>query len=313
MTLAGLAKPAGEGFSPRFVVVSYLPSLAAAVFLLLLVWAGAPGPLTWSRAWKTAAGLGAGEAIGLAVALALLAVALMPLQLTMVRLLEGYWPRLLTPLDRLLRVVQRWRRGRLEKRAELPGDAEPTPAQVLAAGLAGTQLERRYPDEEHVRATTLGNVLAAAEQRAGANYGWDAVVAWPRLYPVLTDQVRAVVDARRDSLDGTARLALTGAVTAVASAALLARSGWWWLLALAPLGVGWLAYAGAVRAAVAYGEALVVAFDLGRFALLTALHLPLPRTRADEQRLAGGLCLQWRQGVQLPDEYDHGDDPPSAA
>ncbi|KOX20625.1 hypothetical protein ADK67_29055 [Saccharothrix sp. NRRL B-16348] len=305
MTLAGLAKPAGDGFSPRFVVVSYLPSLAAAVFLLLLVWAGAPGPLTWSRAWKTAAGLGAGEAIGLAVGLTLLAVAFMPLQLSVVRLLEGYWPRFLTPLDRLLRVVQRWRRGRLARRAELPDDAEPTPAQVLAAGLAGTQLERRYPVEENVRATTLGNVLAAAEQRAGANYGWDAVVAWPRLYPVLTEQVRAVVDARRDSLDSTARLALTGVLTAVASACLLARSGWWCLLALVPLGLGWLAYVGAVRAAIAYGEAVVVAFDLGRFDLLTALHLHLPATRAAEHRLAEALCLQWRQGVQLPDDYDH--------
>ncbi|QQQ78857.1 hypothetical protein IOD16_10725 [Saccharothrix sp. 6-C] len=308
MTLAGLAKPATEGFSPRFVVVSYLPSFAAAVFLLLLVWAGAPGPLTWSHAWETAAALGVGEAVVLAVALTLLAVALMPLQLTVVRLLEGYWPWWLAPLDRLLRAVQRWRRGRLARRAELPGDVEPTPAQVLAAGLAGTRLERHYPAVAHVRATALGNVLAAAEQRAGANYGWDAVVAWPRLYPVLTDQVRAVVDARRDSLDGTARLALTGLLTAVASAGLLARSGWWCLLALVPLGVGALSYAGAVRAAIAYGESITVAFDLGRFALLTALRLPLPSTRSEEHRLAEGLCLQWRQGVPLPDDYVHGDE-----
>jgi hypothetical protein len=305
VTLAGLTKPAGEGFSPRFVVVGYLPSLAAAVFLLLVIWAGAPGPLTWSRAWRTAAGLGVGEAIGLAVALTLLAVALMPLQLSMVRLLEGYWPRVLRPLDHLLRRGQRSRRRRLAKRAELP-PSEPTPAQILAAGLAGTQLGLRYPTEDHVRATALGNVLAAAEQRAGTNYGWDAVVAWPRLYLVLTDPVRAVVDARRDSLDSAARLAFTGALTTVASLGLLARSGWWWLLALVPLCVGWLSYLGAVRAAIAYGEAIIVAFDLGRFTLLDALHLPLPPNRTSEQRLAEGLCLQWRQGVQLPDDYEHG-------
>lgn len=306
MTLAGLTKPTDEGFSSRFVLVSYLPALAAAIFVLLLVWAGAPGPLTWSRAWKTAAGLGADEAIGLTVALALLSVMLMPLQLSMLRLLEGYWPRVLSPVDRLLRPVQRWRRSRLARRAELPGSSEPTPAQIVAAGIAGAQLERHYPLEEHIRATALGNVLAAAEQRAGANYGWDAVIAWPRLYPVLTDQVRAVVDARRDSLDSAARLALTGTLTAVTSAGLLASSGWWWLLALTPLGIGWFAYLGAVRAAIAYGEAINAAFDLCRFDLLTALHLPLPPNRTAERRLAEGLCLQWRQGVQLPDDYDHG-------
>jgi hypothetical protein len=278
------------------------------VFLLLLTWAGAPGPLTWSRAWKTAAGLGTGEAIGLAVALTLLAVAFMPLQLSMLRLLEGYWPKFLTPLDRLLRAVQRWRRGRLAERAQLSGAGEPTPAQALAAGLAGTHLERRYPAEEHLRPTALGNALAAAEQRAGANYGWDAVVAWPRLYPVLTDQVRAVVDGRRDSLDSAARLTLTNTLTAIASLGLLTRSGWWSLLALVPLGIGWLAYLGAVRAAVAYGEAITVAFDLGRFDLLKALHLPLPPDRATEQHLAAGLCLEWRQGVQLQTDYDNDKD-----
>ena len=44
-----------------------------------------------------------------------------------------------------------------------------------------------------VRATGLGNALAAMEDSAGAAYGLDAVVAWPRLYPLLGDKVRAVV------------------------------------------------------------------------------------------------------------------------
>jgi hypothetical protein len=176
----------------------------------------------------------------------------------------------------------------------------------VAAGIAGAQLSRRYPEVDQVRATALGNALAAAEQRAGANYGWDAVTAWPRVYPVLTDPIRAVVDARRDVLDSSARVALTGVLTAVASGVLLMRSGWWSLLALIPLAVGWLAYLGAVRAAIAYGEAIAVAFDLCRFTLLTALHLPLPPNRDVERRLSEGLCLEWRQGVQLPDEYFHG-------
>jgi hypothetical protein len=148
-------------------------------------------------------------------------------------------------------------------------------------------------------------VLAAAERRAGAEYGWDAVVAWPRLYPILTDQVRAVVDARRDTLDASARLTITATLTAVASTALLCRTGWWLLIALIPLATGWLAYTGTIQSALAYGEALTVAFDLCRFDLIKALHLPPPNDLPAERDLANTLCLQWRQGVSPQHSYHH--------
>jgi hypothetical protein len=52
-------------------------------------------------------------------------------------------------------------------------------------------------------------------------YGLDAVTAWPRLYPVLGEQCRTLVDDRRDTLDASVRLAATMAVTALASLVLL--------------------------------------------------------------------------------------------
>ena len=90
--------------------------------------------------------------------------------------------------------------------------------------------------------------------RAGRAYGLDAVTAWPRLYPLLGEQVKSLVDDRRDALDAAVRMAATMAVTAIASLALLLRTGWWILLALLPLGIAVLAYNAAVQAALAFSE-----------------------------------------------------------
>jgi hypothetical protein len=64
--------------------------------------------------------------------------------------------------------------------------------------------------------TKLGNVLAARQDSAGRPYGFDAVTAWPRLYPVLGEQCRTLVDDRRGTLDASVRPAATMTVTAVA-------------------------------------------------------------------------------------------------
>lgn len=293
-----------NSFSPRFFLVDLAPTAAAALFLTMLVWAGAPGPtLSFTRAAQTAEGLGASGWAFLAVAVAVAAVLSHPLQLPLLRLLEGYWPRRLGwPA-----AAGRWRQGhvrrRLARAAEIRNPS--SPADVVRAGQAGERLLRRFPPADHLRPTRFGNALAAMEERAGRRYGWDAVVAWPRLYPVLTDRTRAIVDERRDALDTAARFTVTGSLTAVVSVALLARSGWWLTLALLPLAVAILAYGAAVSAAMAYGEAVDTAFDLCRFDLLKALHLPLPATMEAERKVAAALCDLWRQGIDPALRYEH--------
>jgi hypothetical protein len=65
------------------------------------------------------------------------------------------------------------------------------------AGVAGLKLRQRFPIPDHlVKATRLGNLLAATEDRAGRDYGLDAVVAWPRLYPLLGAEIKVIVDDR---------------------------------------------------------------------------------------------------------------------
>lgn len=301
MKLDAAAKPAQDVFGGRFFLIGYLPAYAAALFLLVLVWAGAPGQLRFSKAWKTAAALSVGEILLLIVAITLAGLVTQPLQLGLVRLLEGYWPDRLDRLGEPLRRRQRDRRDSLAKTADLPErPQELTRAELNRRGRAGTELRRRYPAADQVLGTAFGNALAAAESRAGAMYGWDAVVAWPRLYPVLGDRTREVVSARRDLMDAMARLAAVSVLTGVVAAALLVRSGWWFWLALVPLLLGRLAYRAAVEAALAFGEAMETAFDLHRFDLLAALHLPPPDDVEQERRLARGLCTMWREGTEPP-------------
>jgi hypothetical protein len=311
--LDALAKSVIDG--KRFFLVDYLPTYAAALLLATLVWAGAPGPLEAGRAWRTAADLGIGELVLATLALTLVAVLLHPFQLGLVRLLEGEWPEFLAPVTHWSRRRQAAALRRLAEIEKLPDDSEAavSDARVQEAGRAGAQRRVRFPTEELCRPTAVGNVLAATEARAGSAYGFDAVVAWPRLYPVLGTQMRAIVDDRRDTLDVAARLTVTMLMTGLIAAALLAFSGWSLLLALIPLALSWIASRATMQAAMAYGEAVDVAFDLHRFDLLSALRLPLPVDDESERLANAKLCDSWRQGLENTTTFQHSAVPPPAS
>jgi hypothetical protein len=188
--------------------------------------------------------------------------------------------------------------------ADVGSDPTADDATVQRAGLAGAELRRRFPLPDHlIRATALGNALRAMEDMAGREYGLDAVVAWPRLYPLLGVQMKTVVDDRRDGLDLAVRLAVTGVVTAVLSLILLWRAGPWRALALVPLTLAIVAYRGAVLSAIAYGEAVRASIDIHRFGIFEALHLPQPANPEEERRTNRRICDLWRQGLPMTLPY----------
>lgn len=307
MSLGSVAKPLDSSLSGRFFLVDYLPTVTAAVFVLLLLWAGAPArPPRFSRAWHAAAALGIGQILLLVLAVTLVALVLHPLQVLMVRLLEGYWPRWTRSATRWGLAWQRRREQRLRDRTKLLEGRRPDDAEIRRAGTAATTLRSAFPARpDLIRPTALGNVIAAFEERAGGAYGWDTPVAWPRLYPLLGGEVRAIVDDRRDVLDAMCRLTMTALLTAAVTAGLLAAWGWWVLLALAPAALGWIAYQAALQAAEAFGEAIRVAFDLHRFAMYPALHMALPADPAAERAANRALCAAWRQGADPALPYAH--------
>jgi hypothetical protein len=329
VNLGSLLQAPGQLASSRFFRVAYLPTCAGVVYLLVLIWAGAPGHrVHFGNAWRTASHLGIGEVVLLAIGITLVAVVVQPFQLALVRVLEGNFPG----ADKVRGCQLRGKRSLTTKRRKAIDKASKATDELSEAigkasglrdireirlkldeftqdaGVASERLRLRYPLSDHlVRATGLGNALAAMEGTAGVGYGLDPVVTWPRLYPLLSDPVRAAVDDFRDSLDAAARLAATGAIAAVATVLLLAwHSQWWTLLALVPLAIAVVSYLATIPAAIGYGLAVQVAFDLHRFDLLRAMHLAEPETqdgatgeKASNLRLSDFL----RQGVPVPFTY----------
>jgi hypothetical protein len=291
----------GRDIGARFALVGLLPGLVLALFVVVLLWSGAPDDAPdLGRILDEARELDAWAGGFLFLGLLVAAIVAQPLQLGLVRWLEGYWPRPLADRGR----ARYERRVAALEAATAPRRKPLTPEELATMSDAASEL-RLLPPREHVMPTRLGNALRAAEVRAGEPYGLDAVVAWPRLYPLLSDPVRAVVDGQRDALDVNARFCSVFAAAAVISAALLATYGWWLLVAAGWLVLAWLAYRAAVAAAIAYGESIRAAVDLHRFTLLEALHLPLPATPAEERELNARLSRFLLQGVPLDAPYQH--------
>ena len=214
MSVVDAPKTARELLGVRMFLVGYLPTFAAGAVLGVLALARVPGGLRFADAWHAVTTMTLGQALAGFLVLTVLVVLLHPLQLPMIRLLEGYWPRWASPLSAFGRRRQERRRRTLTSAAELP-DTDDVAA-VQRAGQAGTRLRAAFPvGDRPLLPTALGNALSAAESRAGREYGWDGIVAWPRLYPVLGEQVRAVVDDRRDGMDAAARFSVTMLATAV--------------------------------------------------------------------------------------------------
>jgi hypothetical protein len=291
----------GRDIGARFALVGLLPTAVLALFVLALLWSGAPGDAPdLDRILEQARELDAWSGGLLFLALLVAAIVAQPLQLALVRWLEGYWPRRLAARGR----ARFDRRVATLEAATAPRRAPPTADELEAMTEAASRL-RLLPPRGYVMPTRLGNALRAAEMRAGEPYGLDAIVAWPRLYPLLSDPVRALVDGQRDALDVNARFCAAFGAAAVIAAALLAPHGWWLLVPAACLVLAWLAYRSAVVAAIAYGEGIRTAVDLHRLTLLEAFHLPLPATLEEEKALNGKLSRFLLQGVPLDAPYEH--------
>ena len=300
--------PGAKDLGPRFALVGQLPTTLFALFVLALAWSGAPGdPPDVGRVVDRLNDLGAADYALLVVGVLAASILLQPFQFALVRLLEGYWgpSRASALIERPARDRQARRRQALVGRTQLR-KASATPEETAQLGAAAFQLSLRYPAKGRLLATALGNVLRAAEDRAGNRYGYDTVVIWPRLYPILPDTMRAILDDQRTQLDLAARFAAVYGVAAPVSLAFLAGDGWWLLVPAVAVALAWLSYRGSIAAALVYGQTLEVAFDLHRFDLLKALQLPLPSTAAEELALATRLSDRLRQDAdELDVTYAH--------
>jgi hypothetical protein len=272
----------------RFLLHSFLPVLA---FWALLLWLWRLGRGEWPDALHAWLALGL-EAKGLEVA-AFLAFSYLTAWLlasragALLRLYEGYWDF----------PGGRWLADRLRGRhqARLGRLAEALKANPRAPGYE--EIYGGYPlptQPGEVMPTRLGNVLKNAELYARDRYRVNAVLLWPRLFPLLPRPFAELVAEARSGLDFLVLLSALGvAFGATAGVGLLALRAPWLLTLEAAgggLAVAALAYGAAVGQARVYGQLVKSAFDLYRFRVLKQLRLPLPGNPDEEETLWQEVC-----------------------
>ncbi|MCA9936795.1 MAG: hypothetical protein KC415_22825 [Anaerolineales bacterium] len=163
-----------------------------------------------------------------------------------------------------------------------------------------------FPNEpEAVMPTRLGNILKNSEQYPFKRYDADAVLLWPRLYAVLPDGFSKTLEAAKASLDFMLVVScLSGLFAFMSGIYLLAVQSVWWLFLLCFLGglvVAWLAYNGALEAAITYGQLIKSAFDLYKDDLCKHLGYELPKSLVEERAFWGNVYdLIYRGEVAYP-------------
>jgi hypothetical protein len=296
----------GKDVGSRLRLIGILPGMSLGAFIAGLLLAGAPGQRpSLPCALAKAGDISPASAVLIVLSLLVFALITQPLHLSLVRVLEGYWggSRLTTGLRKGATILQVSRRQKIVARRDQPLGTDQAQARAVAASWA---LRHRYPRDEHlVMPTALGNVLRAAEARAGRRYDLNAVVVWPRLYPLLPPPVARIVEDARNQLDVTARFTVIFLTAALVSVPLLAAYGVWLLVPAGAAALSWVSYRAAIAAAISYGMGVETAFDLHRFDLLAAMHLPLPATRSVERDLNKRLSEFLRAEFEPHFAYRH--------
>jgi hypothetical protein len=136
----------------------------------------------------------------------------------------------------------------------------------------------------HYLPTRLGNLLRGAEMYPQIRYGLEIQVTWPRLWLVLPEETRKELGESRRALDERMQLVLWCILIGVWAE----FSGW--AVALALVGAV-VVYWSLIGAAGIYADLLRSAYDLHRFKLYEALHLPKP-LRAEDESAAGEALLE---------------------
>jgi hypothetical protein len=281
-----------------FSIVSFIPSLFLASFTFALIQSDAlasTGQPDWAKSGSAFTHVGS---LALLILLSLaLGVIVHPIQFALVQFFEGYWGAgRLAQRARVGRILHHYNRFMFLQydgpsypailELDESGDSldQNTKARLLSITDESARLRGGYPREaDDIMPTRLGNVLRKYERLAGSQYKLDAVkvirhvafVAPPGRVEYLNDQ--------RQQLDLAVRMSATSILATFVAIIFLWRHGLWLLIALAPYGISYLSYRGAVTAAHEYGAAVNTIIDLDRFALYDYLRIRQPANTEEER------------------------------
>jgi hypothetical protein len=218
------------------------------------------------------------------------------------RLLEGYWSwplsYLIVPFTRIQhRLIERDRErwnGLMDKFEK--GNMTP----VQKRELSRLEANGHYTpaDLDDCMPTNLGNVLQSAESTPRHKYGLDAVICWPRLWLLLSKDVREVLDTARQTLDTLVELWAWGLF-------FLIWAFWWrWAILISLLWMA-IAYLLAVQSARTYADLLESTFDLYRWSLYSSMHWAVPARSGAEEIAVGKQLTEflWRGTSEAPIPY----------
>ncbi|MFF4750907.1 hypothetical protein ACWD5R_13325 [Streptomyces sp. NPDC002514] len=122
------------------------------------------------------------------------------------------------------------------------------------------------------RPTHMGDAVAALGVRVRLEYGLDLEHGWPRLWLVLPEETRTVLDESRDAFGRATALAGWGVLYVLAGAV-------WWPLGLAGLGTLLTAVVRGRSAVASLAQLMESAVDLHGANLAVSLGIPVPDGR----------------------------------
>lgn len=336
----------GSAIGRYFSIVSFIPSFFLVGFTFALIESGAwsaSGNLNWARAGSAFADLS--NLASLVLVSIVLGVAVHPIQFALVQFFEGYWGtgrwaqrarvvRILHHRDRYcahhdedlaasMELKEKDEEARLreaagDERVTLEAERRVTLRSIadesrrVAAEYPPPNDVGRHEEYDNIMPTRLGNALRKHERLAGSQYGLDAVKVIQQVSFVAQPERLAYVGDQRQLLDLSVRMSATAIVATLIAIAGLWQHGAWLLLALAPYGVAYLSYRGAVVVAHEYGAAVAAMIDLDRFALYDALRMPHPIDTAAERRMNVKLMKLLTHNQLVVLRYQHPDGPGSA-
>ncbi|MEU6719612.1 hypothetical protein ABZ897_49830 [Nonomuraea sp. NPDC046802] len=275
------------GTSRRLLFTSGIPALIFSAVLLGSTLEAATGTgarldaaiVSWS---DRPASVQTVHVAGFVLVVTLITTMLAAHRVTLLRWAEGYWPGRFGS----------WLAGRRAARHERARGGLGTDVRSGSPS-AYERLYLRYPlPGEPVLPTRLGNLLRSAEDYPRTRYGIDAVLVWPRLFPLLPTSFTAGFASSRARLDAAlAGTALSLVFAVAAPLCTVVAGGSIWLAAaylLAGVLSGLTGYRAALTAALAHGQQIRVAFDLYRGLLLDTVQYggrpPQPDPAAVDQR-----------------------------
>ncbi len=318
--LESVWKSLSEASGKRWVVSSLMPAFLFWIIygLTYILWWGLPQTLAW---WNNETDVvRALILVVVPILIILTAFALDVLGLSLLQWAEGYWdgiPMVGKPLRKIITQVHIGHTAKLRARRtalfwkEYARDYPPisfpevwtgreppdpiSPEEIPELLILDKELHD-IPSHGTDLPTRLGNLLRSAEQHP-LRYGLDPVVVFPRLYFLLPNTIQSELDDARSHLDACVRsifLAIVFTIVWGLMATIFPSSVTIVAAVIGALGV-WNSQNITLRAASIYGELLRTVFDLYRFDLYEALHLPVPENSNTEAEAGKNLtAFLWR-------------------